>query len=226
MTPCRLVAVLLTAMLAFGACGGEAEPADPGSGSGDSQATTEPAEEAATTSPEEEEPAGTADAGNLDVEFTPAGTELEVGEKAVVPFVSDGPAAIGIALTAIRKGQQAELAPLELGEQVSGMTPYYLQVEVTNESGTDLSFSSAPLLSPLLGDGSPAQRVSVIGEFPPCDYKSAGKDFTGKGDTFRTCILALASGSAQVTGMEFSSPPQEEIAGSPDYLEKPLVWQK
>lgn len=83
----------------------------------------------------------------------------------------------------IEAGIEADLAPLDLGDQVKGFTPYYVTFEVTNESGSDFAFTSLGNTHGLLEDGTRAQSVSVIGEFAPCDNGDGGSDFTTEGSS-------------------------------------------
>jgi len=129
-------------------------------------------------------------------DFTKPGTELKFGEKALVPAKSKGVEGTwGVTATGIKKGDPAELTPLNLGDKAAGLTPYYVTFVITNESGTDFAFTSAGQVGGQLGDGSRAQGVSVIGKFAPCERGSATKDFTTKSATFTTCTVTLAGGT-------------------------------
>jgi hypothetical protein len=183
-----------------------AQPEPPTSGS-----TAEQAAEQA------DEPAG---------EFTAQGTELGLGEKAVVPFKSNGKkGSVGVTVTKIEKGKPADLKPLELGAQAEGMVPFYIRITVSNESGTDFSFTSLGSLEGLLDDGSPAQGVSVIGSFDKCDRGDAGEDFTTKGATYEACALALAP-TGKVTGAVYTDGEYSDQAPNTDYGAEPITWQK
>ncbi|WP_409462135.1 hypothetical protein [Amycolatopsis sp. GA6-003] len=53
--------------------------------------------------------------------YTKQGTKLKVGEKAVVPFKSkNNTGALGVTVTGIDKGVEADLAPLKLGDRAKG----------------------------------------------------------------------------------------------------------
>lgn len=182
--------------------------------------TEEPSEPA-----ESEEPA--APAG--DVEFTPQGTALAFGEKAVVPFKASGEqGALGVTVTAIEAGAAADLAPLDLGTQVEGMVPFYVRITVSNESGGDFSFTSIPSIDGLLADGSEAGGVfSVPSSFTPCVKGEGGEDFTSAGTTYETCTLALAPASAKVTGAAYGDDSHTDVAAGAtvDYDSEPIMWK-
>ncbi|WP_326566860.1 hypothetical protein VSH64_34120 [Amycolatopsis rhabdoformis] len=158
--------------------------------------------------------------------FTQQGTKLKLGEKAIVPFKSEGKTgAIGVTVKSIDKGVEADLAPLDLGDKAKGMTPYYVRVTVSNESGTDFSYTSLGLMNALLPDGSEAQGVSVIGTFDKCDSGDAGKAFTTKGATYDSCVLAVAQAGTTVTGASYNEGEYTDQAPGTDYGSKPITWQ-
>jgi hypothetical protein len=123
----------------------------------------------------------------------------------------------------ITKGTKADLASLKLGDQAKGFTPYYVTFKVTNESGTDYSFSSLGLNSGLLADGSRAQKVSVIGKFKPCDGTSAPRSFTTKGASYTTCTMSLAGPGSSVTGAQFSGY-NSDVSPDTDYGKDAITW--
>ncbi|MFI5607187.1 hypothetical protein [Amycolatopsis sp. NPDC051903] len=220
----RVLAVLgvSAAALALAGCSGETSGtpsavAGAAAPSASSSNTSSSAPESST--------AGTADTTSTGG-FTQQGTKLKLGQKAVVPFKSEGhPGSLGVTVTSIDKGTEADLAPLDLGDKAKGMTPYYVRVTVSNESGADFSYTSLGLMNALLPDGSQAQGVSVIGTFDKCDSGDAGKDFTTKGSTFKSCVLALAGPGTSVTGAEYDESSYQDQAPDTDYGDKPITWQ-
>jgi hypothetical protein len=212
-----LPAAAVAGALVLSACGGEDKPA-----------ATEPdgpTSEAATTTTEESKaaPAG-------DVEITPQGTALAMGDKAVVPFLRGSEKGmVGVTITKIDKGAPADLAPLELGAQADGLVPYYIRITVTNESGTDFGGSSLVSLNGLLADGSEAGGVySVPESFEPCGKGSAGDDFVTAGTSYETCTIALAPESAQVTGASYDVDAYDDAApegAKADYEAEPITWK-
>ena len=77
----------------------------------------------------------------------------------------------------------------------------------------------------LHADGSKAQYVSVIGTFDTCDSGHAGRDFTAKGATYDSCVLALSSSSAPVTGAAYRAGSYSDLAPNTDYGDAPITWQ-
>ncbi|APU42496.1 MULTISPECIES: hypothetical protein [unclassified Streptomyces] len=149
-----------------------------------------------------------------------SGQTFKIGEAAEMPFSyghSKG-GQIALTVTAIEQGDPADLEPLKLGDKVKGMIPYYIRYSVKNTGTTDLSYSSVTQIKGLLGDGTDAQRVSVIGKFEKCANESLPKGFTN-GRTQTSCALALApSAQTKVTAAEYWGKPYS-------YPNKGLVWK-
>ncbi|WP_370933441.1 hypothetical protein [Amycolatopsis sp. cg13] len=159
-------------------------------------------------------------------EYTKQGTKLKIGEKAVVPFKSQkNTGAIGVTVTGIDKGVEADLAPLKLGDRAKGMTPYYIQVKVTNETGSDFAYSSLGLMNGLLADGTSGPHVTVIGKFEKCDSGNSGKAFTTKGASYTSCVLALAPAGAEVKGASYGASTYRDLAPNTDYGKDAVTWQ-
>jgi hypothetical protein len=145
------------------------------------------------------------------------GASFAIGQQANLQWkYGSSSGVIGVTITKIEKGNEADLAPLDLGDKAKGMVPYYVRATVTNVGGTDLSGTSPTEFSGTLPDGSKASEVNVIGTFDKCDSKSAPEDFKTKGASFQTCALMLASSTTSVTGAEWSEDP---------YGDQPVTWK-
>ena len=222
--PRRLAACgLLVTSLALTACGGSQEPAAaPASPSAQAPSPSPSVSAAASASAA---PVGEVDLGAV----TPAGAQLKIGEKAVFAItgaIENGQrvkGTVGVTVTAITAGKQADLAPLKLGDQAKGLVPHYTRITITNESGSSFARLDVPGPRGLLADGSRAQTVSIIGDFAPCDGMAAPKDFTTKGASYEICEVSLAPAAAKVTGAQ-SIGPTVDVEGAPDYGRDPVVW--
>ena len=212
-----VLAVSATAMaFALSGCSNSSEGSTPA-------IATPPASSAAASSAA---PSSSPAAGSSAAEYTKQGTKLKIGEKAVVPFKSQkNTGAIGVTVTGIDKGAEADLAPLKLGDRAKGMTPYYIQVKVTNETGSDFSYSSLGLMNGLLADGTSGPHVTVIGKFEKCDSGNSGKAFTTKGASYDSCVLALAPAGAEVKGASYSASTYRDLAPETDYGKDAVTWQ-
>ncbi|MFE2166400.1 hypothetical protein ACFXB3_15230 [Streptomyces sp. NPDC059447] len=137
------------------------------------------------------------------------GQAFKIGETATVPFDSGNTkgGTIALTVTAVEQGNPADLAPLNLGDKVKGMIPYYVRYTVKNVGTVDLSFTSVSHIKGLLADGSEAQGVSVIGKFEKCKEDSLPKGFTN-GQTQQECAIALApSSQTKVSGAQYWNNP-------------------
>jgi hypothetical protein len=133
--------------------------------------------------------------------MTPPGTVLKIGEKATINLkIGSKEGVVSISATKITKGAPADLTPLKLGDRAAGLTPYYITFELTGGPQSDnLRFGGFPLAHGLLGDGSSAQSLFIIGDFAPCKEQSFPKDF-GPGRVFTSCTVAAVGGNAAVVG--------------------------
>ncbi|MFD3486087.1 hypothetical protein [Streptomyces sp. NPDC058665] len=200
-------AALVTMALGLSACNGD----DEGAAAQDSPAasTSDPAEDPdPDPDPASSEPS--AEGGDT----TAPGTELKVGDRAVVPFeyTSEKKGTIAVTVTAIEKGAEADMAAF--GEKAAGMTPYFIKMKVENVGGTDLSYASLKLNGVL--DGGGATGVVLIGDIPgKCDNETAPAEFTTKDASYETCSLSATKGTA-VTSASFDE--------GDAYSDSPVTW--
>ncbi|MEV8525121.1 MULTISPECIES: hypothetical protein [unclassified Streptomyces] len=137
-----------------------------------------------------------------------AGQNFKIGQPAQFPFTyGKTKGTIALTVTSIDQGQVGDLAQFKLGDQVKGKVPYYIRYSVKNVGTTDLSFATVDHVKGLLGDGSEAQDLMVIGQFAKCPNDSLPKGFTN-GQTQVGCAVALAPSSAtKVASAEYWGDP-------------------
>ncbi|MBN9746519.1 hypothetical protein DMP23_36475 [Amycolatopsis sp. A1MSW2902] len=159
------------------------------------------------------------------IAYTKPGTKLKIGEKAVVPFTTDSSpvGAIGITVTRIDRGTEAELARMNLGDDLTGLVPFYIRFTVSNETGDDFSGSGVGGVSGLLKDGSEG-RMSLPADSPECD-RDATYGFTTKGASYRSCEMELTVPGTTVTGAKYDNDSYAWLAKGTDYRENPIIWQ-
>jgi hypothetical protein len=161
---------------------------------------------------------GAPPAGSGGGPVTSPGTALKVGQRAVVPFkYGSETGTVAITVTAIEQGDQAAFKT-RFRAKGNGMVPYYIRYSVENVGGTDLSSSSAPLLSAIGPDGQ-GTGVSVIGDLPDCERGRATDQFTSAGAKYEGCRLQAARQGDEVAGAEY-----DETDGG--YGDSPIVWKK
>ncbi|QFU91746.1 hypothetical protein [Amycolatopsis sp. YIM 10] len=203
------IAVLATSFAAltlFAACGGgDEKAAAPPAAS----APAAPAPSAAEASAPAEAPAGSA-------EVVAPGTELKVGERAVVAFKygTDKTGTVAVTVNAIELGSNADLA--SFGDKAKGMIPVYIRSTVENVGGTDLANSSVRLRA--VGPDGRGTGVIITGDTPQCESESAPKDFTAAGAKYETCELQAIREGGEVGGATYSD--------SDEYKDKPVTWKK
>lgn len=191
------------ATLLLSACGEESGQAAPAAPSSAAPAPDSAAPESST--------AAAVPAGDV----TKPGTELKLGERAVVPFKygTTKSGTIAITVTAIEKGANADLA--KYGDKAKGITPYYLRATVENVDGADLAYSSVSLRA--LGADGRSTGVIITGSTDQCKSGTAGKDFTTAGAKFETCTLQGAREGSEVGAATFDK--------GDGYDKSPLVWK-
>lgn len=151
-----------------------------------------------------------------------SGQTFRIGETARVPFSygSNKGGTIDLTVTAIEQGNPADLDALKLGDQVKGKIPYYIRYSVENVGSTDLSYSSVGHMRGLLGDGTEAQGLSIIGTFEKCPNNSLPKGFTN-GQKQTSCAVALApSAQTKVGSAEYWGEPYNSLKDA-----KGLIWK-
>lgn len=210
----RAAGLLAAAALGVTACGSdEATDATPSSSatsesaspSEETSAEETPAQETTsedTTSLESEEE-GSDDAPAA--ELTKPGTELKLGETAVIPQGDDG-ATLELTVTEVTKGSSADLSQLKDADKYKGYTPVYVQYTMTGtDSSADLGGDVLDDVDPVTSDGRKASTLVIIGTSPfaKCDRNSVPDDF-GPGDTETTCDVAMVQSGQEVSGAQYS----------------------
>ncbi|MBT2407463.1 MULTISPECIES: hypothetical protein [unclassified Streptomyces] len=226
------IGLAVTATLTLSGCknGNEevappAAPSAPSSSSASSGGYADPSQSAQPSTPASpsdpsgygDAPAGGAGAGGT----AKPGQTFKIGETANVPFsYGSTKGTIALTVTAIEQGNPADLDSLKLGDQVKGKVPYYIRYTVKNTGSTDLAYSTVGHMKGLLGDGTEAQGVSIIGKFEKCPNESLPKGFTN-GKTATACAIALApSAQTKVGSAEYWGDPYNNLSNG-----KGLIWK-
>lgn len=143
-----------------------------------------------------------------------SGQVFKIGEAAEVPYdYGDFKGSrLALTVTAIEQGTPADLEGMDLGDKANGKVPYYVRYTVKNIGTTDMSYASVGHVKGLLGDGTGAQSLAVIGTFDKCKTESMPKGFTN-GQTQTSCAIALApSAQVKVAGAEYSGNPYNAMS--------------
>lgn len=158
------------------------------------------------------------------VRLTNPGTTLAIGDPASVPVAigDDGAGTVQITVSDIEMGETQDLLEAEV-EDGADYTPYYIQAEVKirAEAGDGLGGLSVNTnLDGLIGTTT-AGRLVTFGDFGPCASKSAGPG-AKVGDTFETCVVALAPTGDAVDGVQFSA----YDSAYDTFDGKPVIWRR
>lgn len=212
----------LLAVLALSACQDDEAPT--GSDDPTTEETTESPSETASETPTEESSA-TDDGQAATGAVTAPGTELAIGDTAVLPLTygTDGTATVEVTVTGITEGTSADLEAAKV-KNAADLTPFYIQLDMeilsVGPEGFG-SYSAGSDFDGLTGD-TKAGSLIIIGGFAPCD--SGGFEFdSAVGDTAQSCVPALATKGSVVDGVQFSGGPDD--AGYDQFDGEPVVWK-
>ncbi len=216
----------LLAVLALTACnddeGGAGAVDDP-----TTEATTEATESPAETETTESTESESSDAGQSGTsgEVTAPGTELAIGDTAVLPMTygTEGTATVELTVTGITEGTSADLEAAKV-EKAKDYTPFYINIEMkileTGPQGFG-GYTPGSDVDGLIGDTS-AGSLIVFGDFAPCP--SGGFEYdSAVGDTATSCVPALATKGSVVDGVQFNGGPDD--AGYDQFDGQPVVWR-
>jgi len=198
------LAGLLAASLLLTACSDDsAEPDADGGGS----PTSSPGSASASATPYLPVPEG--------VELTPQGTELRVGEEAVVAY-EPRQGQVGVLGIEVDRLERTTFKESFSGWQLDAATrksnPYFVRATVRNAGETDLGGRPVPLYI-VDGRNTLIEPSSFASRFDPCPSAPLPKKF-GPGKETDVCLVYLAPAKGDLTAVSFR--PQQEF--------NPITW--
>lgn len=211
-----VLALVSSAALALAGCSDDdSDPAAADSETGAGQDASDAAPEPEAEEPEadaEESPA----AAPKDVEVTPPGTKLKIGERAVVPYDRAGATGhIGITVTGVSDVDKAAF-DAALGENGDpDITPFCVEFTIENADGSDLGGSYPPNLRGTTADGGDTGATVFGADIEGCAEGQAPDEFAEAGATYETKRLQGAGPGAAVEGASYEDD---------DYEDAPIVW--
>lgn len=200
------VSVLALSTVALTGCSGDAE-SEPDAAPSPSETSAAPGSASATETPYLPVPEG--------VELTAQGTELGIGDEAVVAYEprQDILGVLGITVDRIDQTTFAKsFAGWKLDAATKAMTPYFVQATVTNNGETDLGGRPVPLYIVDSAD-TLVESSTFKGTFKPCPSKPFPKVF-GAGKTMSTCLVYLTPEGTTLEAVSFR--PTQEF--------NPITW--
>lgn len=208
-----VLAMVSAAALALTGC---SDDDDSGSNAADQETDTSqeaaPEPEAEPDAAEEESPA----AAPKEVEVTPPGTKLKIGERAVVPYDRAGATGhVGITVTGVSDVDKAAF-DAALGENGDAdITPFCVEYTIENADGSDLGGSYPPDLTGTTADGGDPGATVFGADIEGCAEGVAPDEFAEAGATYETKRLQGSGPGATVAGASY----EED-----DYADEPIVW--
>lgn len=199
----KTVIAACAAVLALAGCGSKEAGAP-------TPATTTPGSSvAASGSASEAPPAG-------DGDLTPTGTTLAVGETATVLYetksLSKDGTKLAVTAESVTAGSIDDLAGFNLDAQTKVSDPFYVTVTFTNTGPLPMEPGGIfGVISAHNTDGDELNRLSLIGDFPPCQgevpdslavgasYTDCGVFIAPAGQDVGTVVLAYYFGDADRT---------------------------
>jgi hypothetical protein len=134
---------------------------------------------------------------------TVAGTELKIGDKAIVPFDADkeDSSQIKLVVSKVDKGQVADLERFDLDDKAKKSTVYYVHTVVKNLGPEPLSGKQVTLYGKV-SDEQVVPPVIFGSTFPMCDYEPLPKKFT-KGKVAQGCQVMLAPKHGKISEVQW-----------------------
>jgi len=192
----RLASITLASVLSLGAlvgCGGDDDPQP----DDDDNAPSESPTASETEAPYLPVPEG--------VELTEPGTDVAVGESAVIAWQprQDLVGALDITVTKLEQTtfEQSFEGWDVKAEEKKKVTPYFVRVKVTNVGDTNLSQRLVPLYAADTAD-TLIEPTKFTEEFKPCPGGFLPKGFS-TGDTAQLCMVYLIGEGLRLGGVTF-----------------------
>ncbi|WP_049774315.1 MULTISPECIES: hypothetical protein [unclassified Nocardioides] len=196
-----LLGAAVAGALALGGCSGSDEGAQPEE---QSTLTVPPASTGAT--PYLPVPDG--------VELTEPGSQLAVGDHAVVAYHprQEQVGALDIAVTRLEKTSIKDFSAWQLSDAQKASTPYYVRARVENVGDTDLGGRPVPLYV-VNEDNVLLEPTPFASSFQACPSTPFPEKFA-PGDTARVCLVYLAPDHGDLVSVSFR--PEETF--------NPITW--
>lgn len=149
------------------------------------------------------------------IELTPQGSELKVGERAVVAF-EPRQGLVGVLSVKVTRLEKTSFKKSFVGWQLDAATkksiPYFVRATVANKGLAELGGRRAPLYM-VDGTNTLIEASSFANTFRPCPTTTLPKKF-GSGDTAKLCLVYLAPDHGKLAAVSFR--PTQEF--------NPITW--
>ena len=148
------------------------------------------------------------------VELTPPGSQLSVGDSAVVAYHprQDDVAALDIQVTSLEKAPIKAFSAWQLSDAQKRSSPYYVRATIENVGDTDLGGRAVPLYV-VNDDNVLLEPTPFASSFEPCPSTPFPEKF-GPGKKARVCLVYLAPEHGKLEAVSFR--PEETF--------NPITW--
>jgi len=195
-------------------------PWDPGADRGVDPAGS-PTGHAATQTPRRD-PSPPSD---VDPDHTPPGTELRIGETALVPIDHIGEGEVELTVTDIRRGANSEMTSVlgpDLAPSARRGAFWYVDVRITYVSGGIGGYYLDPDVATVVSGGRQISQWNMVSGDPYAPCPSRGLPLRPRSqDSVEDCLVFQTQEGAEVTGLEFGQfeTPYDIRTGDP------VVWR-
>jgi hypothetical protein len=198
----RTAALLLAAALGLAGCSGDSSDASGAATSGTPSTSSPTASDSAYLPV----PAG--------VELTPPGSQLSVGDHAVVAYEprQDQVGALDIQVTKLEKTTMDAFSAWQLSDEQKKSNPFYVRAVIKNVGDTDLGGRPVPLYV-VNDDNVLLESTPFASSFEPCPSTPFPEKF-GPGDDAKVCLVYLAPNHGDLVAVSFR----------PDETFNPITW--
>jgi hypothetical protein len=202
----RRLAVGAAAVLLVAGCSSSGDGGTPAGGSSAASGSSGSSGTSGSASPYLPVPAG--------VDLTPPGTELSVGDHAVVAYHPrrGRVAALDIAVTRLERAPLRDFSAWQLSKQQQASTPFYVRARVSNVGETPLGGRPVPLYV-VNEDDVLLESTPFASSFSPCPSTAFPRPFA-PGDTANVCLVYLAPDHGRLVAVSFR----------PDESFDPITW--
>lgn len=153
------------------------------------------------------------------------GATFAIGDTAILEYpVDDDESEIDNALLSatvleIEEADLEDLEPLEMGDRLEGLTPFYIHINIKGVDETSENLAGTVFANPFTGayDGVSGQNLNVIGTFEPCNVQSLDSAWDADA-TQDICVITMAPAGETINSVLYAP-------SNTDYQNDPVVWE-
>lgn len=162
---------------------------------------------------------------DVDPDHTPPGSELAIGQTALVPITHLLEGEVELTVTGIRRGVNSEMTSVvgpDLAPRARRGTFWYVDVRITQVSGRLGGYYLDPDVAAVVAGGRQISQWNMASGAPYAPCASRGLPLPGRAqDSVEDCLVFQTQAGAEVVGLEFGQfeSPYDVRNGDP------VVWR-